>query len=712
MFKLSLQTQIILGMVLGIFCGLFFGELCAPLEKVGDVFIMLLKMTILPFMASALIHAIGSLSPGAARTLLRKGVVFFLLFWTLTLVIIFSMTLAFPSMEAPMYHAQVGGGEDSSVNLLNLFIPVNPFHALANNIIPAVVLFSIFFGTALMQIENKGHLLQTLDTVNQTLIHITKTVNLLAPLGVFSLVAASTGTLPFHHLAKIQVYVLSYIGAALFASFMVFPSLVSLFTPIRRREFLAAIRPALLIGFTTGNNLVALPYLISGLKELGQTHKLEEKAASQTIGSMIPIAYNFPTAGNLLSLLFILFLSFFYGISLSVLQHLQLIAFGLPALFGAAPASINAVAFLIEKMQLPSDGFSMFLETMPITRNFQALISSVGMATVTLIVTFSCLNRSIFRIRQALKNGLRSLLVGACGLFAIFMVTPEPTSAPPIFTQLSLEQTVPSKRHSMAPLKGEAGNQEDALERIRRTGVIRVGYNLDAAPFSYLNAKEELVGYDIAVAHSLAASLECAIEFVPFQYAELTQALVDSQFDIAMSAVSVSTERLKVLAFTRPYTHQERVFAVPDSQQKHFSQTKELQKEHGLSLAVQRGSSLEPILKKAFKKATIIPIDHTSEFHLDDIAQGLFWTQAEATNWALIHPLFAVAHPKPSLGQEHYAYALNAHSPQLVEFVNYWIELKEADGFFDELHERWVLGKVNTHERRWSFAQDVLHWFL
>ena len=57
---------------------------------------------------------------------------------------------------------------------------------------------------------------------------------------------------------------------------------------------------------------------------------------------------------------------------------------------------------------------------------------------------------------------------------------------------------------------------ESILDRIRRRGVIRVGYNEDKLPFAYFNNQDELVGLDVNMAHALARDLGVRIEFVRF----------------------------------------------------------------------------------------------------------------------------------------------------------------------------------------------------
>ena len=71
--KFSLSTNIFIGLILGISCGLFFGELCGDLNVVGNAFIKLLQMTILPYIVVSIVLGIGSLTYRNARMLAIKG---------------------------------------------------------------------------------------------------------------------------------------------------------------------------------------------------------------------------------------------------------------------------------------------------------------------------------------------------------------------------------------------------------------------------------------------------------------------------------------------------------------------------------------------------------------------------------------------------------------------------------------------------------------
>ena len=81
--RFSLSTNILLGFVLGIICGVVFGEYCNFLKVFGDAFIKLLQMTIIPYITVSLIHGIGSLSLAQARKIVLRAGSLLLIFWAI-----------------------------------------------------------------------------------------------------------------------------------------------------------------------------------------------------------------------------------------------------------------------------------------------------------------------------------------------------------------------------------------------------------------------------------------------------------------------------------------------------------------------------------------------------------------------------------------------------------------------------------------------------
>lgn len=157
--KLSLSAKIMIGMGLGFAAGIFFGEYCASLQIVGNAFIQLLQMTILPYITVSMILGIGGLTSDQAKLMAKKTGLLLLLFWGISFVMVLLLPLSFPEWESAAFFSSSIVETPKKVDFLSLYIPSNPFSSLANNVVPAVVLFSILMGIALMGMEKKGALL-------------------------------------------------------------------------------------------------------------------------------------------------------------------------------------------------------------------------------------------------------------------------------------------------------------------------------------------------------------------------------------------------------------------------------------------------------------------------------------------------------------------------------------------------------------------------
>ena len=183
MTPMTLATKVLIGFALGVGSGIFFGELAAPVGIVGDAFIRLLQMTVLPYVVVSLIHGLGQLSYQEAKLLARRAGLLLLVIWAVALTFVLMMPLAYPAWESATEFSTSLVEPTPKMNLVELFIPANPFHSLAFGMVPAVVLFSLALGAALMGVANKQPILDGLGVVANTLSRVAQFVVRLAPIG-------------------------------------------------------------------------------------------------------------------------------------------------------------------------------------------------------------------------------------------------------------------------------------------------------------------------------------------------------------------------------------------------------------------------------------------------------------------------------------------------------------------------------------------------
>jgi len=213
--------------------------------------------------------------------------------------------LVFPSFEAGSFFSTTDVAPASEVDFLALYIPSNPFHALANAVVPSVVLFSIALGMALIGIDGKEGFLQGLHVLSDALMRMTSFVVRFTPIGVFAIGASAAGTLTVEEFGRIQVYIVTYVALSLIMVFWILPGLVMAVTPMRYRDVVGLSRDALVTAFATSSEFIVLPILAMRGKELLRRYDLERPESSSLIDIIIPVSFNFPHVAKVLSLSFV-----------------------------------------------------------------------------------------------------------------------------------------------------------------------------------------------------------------------------------------------------------------------------------------------------------------------------------------------------------------------------------------------------------------------
>ncbi|MGO1081139.1 cation:dicarboxylate symporter family transporter [Inquilinus sp. CA228] len=707
---------ILAGLTLGIAAGLFFGDAAAGLDIVGQAFIRLLQMSVLPYMAVALILGFGTLAPSDATTMARRGGLLIVLFWGTGLAAIFALSRAFPAVEHAAFFStsQLAPSEDD--NLLDVFIPSNVFKALAEGRVPAVVLFATLFGVLLIKVEEKQSFIAGLAAIQETLEGISYFIFRLSPIGIFALTASQVGTLEFERLENLEVYLACYaVGAALVGLFIL-PFLVGRLLGRRYGEVMGVVRGALILGFTSGNSLITLPLIERAVKMLFRDQAAEDSVAFREVGVLIPVAYNLPTIGTLFSLLFILFTGWMYDKPLDLPQYLHLALAGLFNLFSEVEVAMPS---LLDFMKLPGDSFQLFLVSDVLTDLFEAGLDVMSIFALTSLYV-GALTKSIVpgRARKLQTAVIICLALGATiGVMRIGLSQLIATvhTEKDVLMRLSIASPVEATV-STDPPPGPAaiGSKTEppgsALRRILGDGVLRVGYNAESLPFAYLNGDGQLVGYDIAMAHSLARSLGVGLRFVPFRYDGIPSDLASGRYDIAMSAVSTTFERLRQMDFSQPYMTLHLALVVPDYQRRHFRTRAEIGRLGPLRIAVLRGSAYVAALRSYLPDATPVEIDDRKSFFEGSVADAMLTTAEQGAAWGLLYPAYTVIVPDPTIGEDFLAYPVARGSPDLLIYLNQWLTMERQREETTSAYDYWILGKeARSTARRWSILHDVLH---
>ncbi len=724
--RLSSSGKIYLGLFLGAACGIFFGETVSWLQIVGDIFIKLLQITVIPYISLALITGIGELSYKQVMAHAIKGGGIFLLISTITLVIVMLIPLSFPDWLSSSFFSTQQVEESPTIDFLGLFIPSNPFHAYAFALVPAIVVFSILVGIALIGIPNNEALLEPLKVFNTAMMKITGLVGNLAPIGVFALIASAAGTFAFEDLARLQVYIVIYALISLVLSLLILPGIITVFTPFKFKHILKALRTPMITAFATGSSLIILPMLIEQCKQLIANYSLQavmdQDEANASIKVLIPSFYTFPSPQGLLSISFVLFAGWYIGSDVSVVDYPLLLLVGVPSLFGGTLLTIPS---LLDLLRLPNDLFQVFVSIDVILVRFGTLISAMHFATIGLIGTMALVGHvrlNWLRLARVAFIGAAIIVLILFGLRLFYnnVVVVPYTMADMLKSLRFLGTPQPAEVLTEVPERLMIADEKPAgLEQIEKRGVLRVCYQPDEYPSAFVNNSDppQLVGFDIEMAHNFAARLSLTIEFLPAETEGTAKTLLDRGVcDIYMRTLPVTPRRSQDFGLTSPVYRSSLGFIVRDYRRNEFHNWEDIN-EQGDSLRVGTEDTPENISRlKLITSATIVPI-RDMEHRLKLLDAGAEDIDAiadmaeEGAALTILYPNFSNVIPRPTVFLP-VSYAVARGNWDLLVVVNSWLLMKKDEGFIDALYKHWMLGEATEAERlpRWSVVQNVLGW--
>lgn len=273
MKKLNSTAWMMLALVLGILCGLLFGEKMAVVAPIGTIFLNLIKMIIIPIVMCSIITSTASM--GDIKKLGRVGGKTLLLYiGTTALAASIGIVLAYSTRLGE--GISLGAGEEVTVaspsllEMLSNIVPSNIFSAMANfETLPCIV-FSIIFGIAMIMVQEKAApVMAVINACNETLNTMVSLIMKVAPVGIFALVSAGIGQYGVEIFAALGKYlVLCYIGAPLLS--VVYIILLKLFGNLPVRKFLSGGFKVFATAFTTRSSAATLPLNIEvATKEFG-----------------------------------------------------------------------------------------------------------------------------------------------------------------------------------------------------------------------------------------------------------------------------------------------------------------------------------------------------------------------------------------------------------------------------------------------------------
>jgi Na+/H+-dicarboxylate symporter/ABC-type amino acid transport substrate-binding protein len=716
---LSLSTRILIGLGLGILTGLFLGQRAQPLQVLSDAYIRLMQMTVIPYMAIALIVGLGQLNTSQAKLLGRRGLVLLLIFWGITFVVLFLMPLSFPKLQSASFFSTTLIAPKPTFDFVGLYIPSNPFYALANNVVPAVVFFSATVGIALIRVEDKTHLMSTLQAFLDALTRVANFIVNLTPFGVFAIGAVTAGTMTIEELARVQAYLVTFVVAALVLTFWILPGLIAAVTPFRYKDVLTVSKDALLTAFVTQNLFIVVPILIDHNRRILENYRAQTEDTDKLGKIIIPVTFNFPSMGKLLTLLFVPFTAWMAGSALEHYDYPRLFVMGLASYFAKAQ---TALPFLMDQFQIPHDLFDLYIPTSIVTGKFDTLVSAINLLAFSLIGTGALAGYLVLKPARILRY------VGISALALLLAVTGSRVLLRTVIHtgfkegQGLMQMRLMNKPVPMTVYKTEPGHRPGAgqegpvtVQRIKDRGVLRAGYTPDRYPFTFFNDAGELVGFSVEVTNQLAADLGVRLEFVPFRWNQLPEELDSGAIDLVPS-VPYLFNLLETVEYSNPVLTVTAGFVVRDHRRHEFATLESLERHKKLRIGVPANPEFYEKQLRTWLPGVDIELvelkSHEEFFKPSDHEIDALLTSAEiGMAFTLLHPEYTVVVPQPTLWRVPQGFATAKGNFALSKYLDGWVATHKQMGTFQRAYNHWILGEGAKQKKpRWSIARNVLHW--
>lgn len=724
MKNLSLSTKVLIGVFAGIFLGLFFGEDVSWMSIPGDIFIGLLQMTVLPYIMFSLIVNIGRLSMETGKRIIKYGLIFLSLLIAIGMFYLIILPMAFPEWSSGNFYSSDFVKDSPPFDVVKLYIPANPFESLSNNVVPAVVLFSIFVGLGLMKLPNKEALLKPLDVLTDGLNQVNKMIVKITPIGVFSIAAGVVSKLSWADLSRLQGYLLVYLLAVILITFIVLPYVISIFTPYSSKTIFKITRSTLITIFATGKIIVVFPQLIENIKEIIQTEENSTKKMQDEVDIIMPLAYPFPNLGTLMIFVFVPFAAWYSGEPLNLSNYPIFLS---STLLSSFVAPITGLPFSLDLLNIPQETFQLFVVSSVLTDRIRVVLGAFHLITLTLLTISASGGMLKFKKKMFTKAIIIISITTVISIFGLRLLLEKSMKNIPTNLEIANNFKIISPMQDFKVMDKATRNPnpkwkgENTLSRIKRRNKLRVGYYKNARPFTFKNKDSILVGYGIDLAHQLAADLNVSLEFVPIPPGNLVKNMNGDCYDIVMSDIFLSSKYAEQLELSKPYLNVS-LALLTRKENTLFDDFDTTSKLDTFTISYLERAEIAKEFLSYFPKGGAYPVEDINDFFekdkikspkdsvpTDSIHIDAHLTSAErASALTVFHQGYKVVNPLPYHLNNSLVFPI-AHDNVWRRYVDKWIDFRKEDGTFDRIYSQWILGKeFKKEEKTWSIYENII----
>lgn len=404
MSKISLNTQILLGTLLGVVFGLWFAMLgqessmtqnsLYAAKLISTLFIDLLRMVLIPLVFTSIVVGVANLrSHQQMNRVWQVTLVFF--FSTMALAVLLGLTAANllqpgGGLQIAMFQDAMQGFQATQMSLPDFFAHFlhslfqNPIAALAQGNVLAVVIFALLLGIALVVGgERYRNILILMQEFLELIMMLVGWIMRLAPFGIMALLLQLVATQDTNLLETLIKFVAIVLGTTLLHGVVVLPLILYLLTGVTPLKFWLGAREALITAFATSSSAATLPVTLRCAEQ--HLHVKRDVA-----GFVIPLGATVNMDGTALyEAVAALFIANLAGVELSLLQQMivfitaMLAAIGAP---GIPSAGMVTMVMVLQSVGLPVEAIAILLPIDRILDTVRTMVNVEGDLVGSLVV--------------------------------------------------------------------------------------------------------------------------------------------------------------------------------------------------------------------------------------------------------------------------------------------------------------------------------------
>jgi len=387
-----LGVQVLVALALGLVLGLVAPGFSEHLKFLGDAFIRLIQMAIIPLIFPLIVLSIARMESAAALGRLAGKTILYFEVVTTVILVVTMLIATFAGLGVGANLTTSAAADTSkiqtSLNLGQMFldiIPKNVFDAFSQGNLLSVLFFAAFLGVALSRIGTKARpLMDVLDGLATAMFQIITWVVNLAPLAVLAFVAYNTAHYGWGLMLRLAVFVIVFYAAAALVLLVIFP-VVGIMFRVPYFPMIRVISDLILLSFVTRSAEVVLAPLIKRLDDFG----VDQKVTSFTL----PLGYSFNADGaTMYEGLAVVFLAHAYGIELTI-PKLILAMFVLilltKGIAGVPSASIVVLFSAAATIGLPPQGIAILLAIDFVVDMARTAVNVTGNSLASMVIAKS-----------------------------------------------------------------------------------------------------------------------------------------------------------------------------------------------------------------------------------------------------------------------------------------------------------------------------------